>query len=181
MRKPRLVIALLILLQSSAVAHAGIHATTGRNLNISSGTWSAIAVGQNQPSTNSAYTLNWSVSSGTAYNYFVIRNTGSLTIRSASLDISQVQIGGSGRPNDTLFELCQSGLWNPSNNTCSGNIVQIGRASNGNISLTNLNLVTSAELSLRASTATNVKNSYTTTISVSVNRLQALSGAIRNS
>lgn len=179
-RKISLVL-LLLLLQSTSPAFARVDSLISRNKGATSGSWAVIAAGQGQPTTNAPYTLSWSVSSGVAYNFFVFRNSGTLTISSFAADITQVQLGGSGRPSDTTFELCSGGTWNATSNTCSGVKTLIGRASNLALHFNNINLAPGAELSMRASTAANVKNSYTTTLSVSINRSQVRPGQVFNS
>ena len=178
----KIFIALLLLLaQSSTPAFARLDSSQGRSAIASSGKWAVVATAQGQPTTNAPYTLSWSVTSGVAYNFFVFRNSGTLAISSFVADITQVQSGGSGRPNDTVFELCSGGIWNSTSNTCSGVTTLMGRASNLALQFNNMNLSPGAELSMRASTATNVKNSYTTTLSVIINRSQVRLGQIFNS
>lgn len=181
MRTKAWIFLLLLLVQSGSPAFARLDSSISKNKVISSGSWAVVVAGQGQPSVNAPYTLSWSVTTGTAYNFFVFRNTGSLTIASFNSEISQVQSGGSGRPNDTVFELCSGGTWNPATNICSGIPTLIGRASNLTLHFTNVYLTPNSELSMRASTATNVKNSYTTTLSVAISRSQVRAAQTLNS
>lgn len=181
MRKKTLLVLILLLVQTSAPAFARFDSSILRNNSATSGSWAVVATGQGQPTTNAPYTLSWSVTTGVAYNFFVFRNSGTLTIASFAADVTQVQFGGSGRPNDTVFELCSGGTWNQASNTCSGTTTLIGHASNLALYFNNINLAPGSELSMRASTATNVKNSYTTTLSVAISRSQVRLGQIFNS
>ena len=156
----------------------------GRNtktISVGSSTWAVQALGQNQTPTNTAYTITWAVNRGTAYSFFVFRNTGSLTITSFQATVTQVQIGGSGKPPDTNFDLCRNGTWDPATNLCSGTVVNIGSSANLILSLAGLALASGSELSMRATTKPNLQNAFTTTISVSVNRANVRSGLTVNS
>lgn len=181
MKKIIPIVLLLLFVQSTSPAFAHLDSSITRNKSATSGSWAVVATGQGQPTTNTPYTLSWLVSTGVAYNFFVFRNSGSLTIASFNADITQVQFGGSGRPNDTVFELCSGGTWNSTTNSCSGTTTLIGRASNLALHFNNVNLSPGAELSMRASTATNVKNRYTTTLSVAISRNQVRLGQVFNS
>jgi len=180
-KKTLLVLVILFQLGVITPAEAAYLAVGSKGLSVNSGSWSVIATGINQPPVNASYTLNWTVSTGTAYNFFVFRNTGSLLLHSFTIEVSQVQFGGSGKPNDTVFEWCKSGTWNAATNACSGTIQILGRASDIDIIPTNLTFLSGFEMSIRASTATNVKNSYTTTLNIFVNRNQARAINIENS
>lgn len=181
MRLRILILAGVLSLQVSGQALAGLQTFSSRSNSVTSGTWSVVTTVNGQPITNSPYTVQWSVSTGVAYNFFAFRNIGSLTINAFLVEITQTQFGGSGKPNDTAFELCSGGTWNSATNTCSGTVTLVGKASNLYLSFGGLNLVPGSELSMRASTATNVKNSYTTSLSVSVNRYQVRNSQVLNS
>lgn len=181
MKKASLILVILFQFGLSTPAQAAFEAISSKGYTVNSGSWSVIATGVNQTTVNAAYTLVWTVSTGTAYNFFVFRNTGSLSLNSFTVEVSQVQFGGSGKPNDTVFELCRSGIWNPATNTCSGTIQIFGRASDIHITPISLTFSSGSEMSMRASTATNVKNSYTTTLNLVVNRSQVRANTVSNS
>ena len=179
----RLVMVLLLVISMQTPSIAGGRSTWSSSKSVTTGNWSVIAVGVNQAPTNSPYTITWSVNTGIAYNFFTLRNNGSFSVSGLLLNVTQVQLGGSGKLNNTTFELCQAGVWNTSTNTCSGTRVTIGTAtdSNSSIIFSGLNLSSGAELSIRASTPPNIKNSYTTTLSVDVSRNQIRPGVVVNS
>jgi len=149
---------------------------------VTSGSWSVIAIGANQIPSNAPYAITWSVNTGTAYNFFTLRNSGGYSVSGFTVDITQTQLGGSGKPNNTTFELCQNGIWNIKTNTCSGSRVTVGTAVDllSTIIFSGLNLITGAELSMRASTPPNIKNIYTMTLSVNLPRTQIRSGVVTN-
>lgn len=179
----RLVVTLLMLLSLQTPSNAGQTSLWSRTVSATSGNWSVIAVGANQSPSNTPYTITWTVNTGVAYNFFTLRNTGSFPVNGFTVDVTQTQSGGSGRPNNTTFELCQNGTWNASTNTCSGTRVTVGTATDllSTISFGNLNLGSGGELSVRASTPPNVKNIYATTLSVNVSRNNIRTGIFSNS
>jgi hypothetical protein len=179
----RLLIVILVLTFSQTPSHAGGIGRWSQSSTATTGSWSVIAVGLNQAPVNAPYTITWTVNTGTAYNFFALRNNGIFTVNGLTMDINQVQLGGSGRPNNTTFDLCQNGVWNTSANTCSGTRIPVGTAVdlNSSITFSPLSLVSGGELSMRASTPPNIKNIYTTTLSVNVNRNQIRPGISTNS
>ena len=179
----RLAIALLALGMAQAPSSAGEIGRWSISKAATSGTWSVIAVGANQSPANSPYTITWVVNTGTAYNFFSFFNNGSFSVSGFAVDVTQIQLSGSGKPNNTTFELCQNGSWNPSTNTCSGTRVVVGTATDlfSSISFGALNLISGSHLSMRASTPPNIKNTYTTTLSVNVPRNQIRPGMVLNS
>lgn len=166
---------------SATPAFAQLRSETPSSISVNSGSWGVQALAQNQLPTNSAYTITWSVNKGTAYSYFSFRNTGTFTVTGFQVGVTQVQIGGSGKPQDTTFDLCSGGSWDPTTNTCSGTVVNIGSSANLILSLTGQSLISGAELSVRASTKPNLQNAFTTTLSVSVDRTQVRSGSVLSS
>ena len=153
---------------------------SGTNL-IASGSWGVQAFALNQAPTNSPYTITWGVSQGTAYSYFSIRNTGTFTVSGFNVSVTQVQIGGSGKPNDTTFYLCSNGTWNTSTNTCSGTSTLIGSSLDLVLAFSNLTFTAGSDLSVQATTKPNLKNAFTTTLSVSIDRTQIRGGVATNS
>ena len=154
--------------------------TSGTNF-VSSGSWGVQAFALNQAPTNSPYTITWGVSQGTAYSYFSIRNTGTFTVNGFNVAVTQIQIGGSGKPNDTTFNLCSNGVWNTSTNTCSGASTLIGSSADLVLAFTNLTFTAGSDLSVQATTKPNLKNAFTTTLSVSIDRTQIRGGVATNS
>mgnify|MGYP003340205343 CR=1 FL=1 len=151
------------------------------SINGTSGSWAVQALALNQAPTNSPYTITWGVSQGTAYSYFSIRNTGTFTVNGFQVAVTQVQVGGSGKPNDTTFNLCSNGIWNITTNSCSGTITLIGTSADLVLFFTNLSLENGSDLSIQATTKPNLKNAFTTTLSVSIDRSQIRTGTTINS
>jgi hypothetical protein len=146
-----------------------------------SGSWAVQALGLNQTPTNTAYTITWGVAGGTAYSYFVFRNTGTFTVNGFTVDVTQTQIGGSGKPSDTTFYLCSNGTWNVTTNLCSGTTSLIGSSADLVLAFNNISLNSGADLNVQATTKPSLKNASTTTLSVSINRTQIRSAQIFNS
>ena len=177
----KLSIAVLVLMATSFPALALENGRATRNINIQTGTWAMQALGQNQSPTNTAYTITWAVNRGTAYSYFVFRNTGSFSVSGFQVSITQVQVGGSGKPPDTTFDWCSNGTWDATTNLCSGTIVFIGSSADLLLAFTGIALTSGSDLSMRATTKPNLQNAFTTTISPSVNRSNVRAGWIVNS
>lgn len=159
---------LLVLSTSSAIAGQVARATIASN--VSSANWSVQAVGANQSATKSSYLLAWNVSGGAAYDFFSLRNTGSITVHSFDISITQNRVGGSGTANLIDFEWCSGGVWNSSTNTCSGNVTSIGNSADLKVTLINLALIPGTEISVRAKTAVSGRNNFTTQLDVIVPR-----------
>ena len=179
--KRLLIFLILLSLQGALPAVAALRSQTNKSINAISAAWSVQAVGQGLSPTNTEYTINWGVNSGTAYSFFTFRNTGQLTVTGFTSTITQTSTQSNGKVGETYFDLCQNGTWNSTTNTCSGTIVNVGKASDLTLSFTNLSLTSASELNMRARTAPNVQNRYTTTLSVSVTRSQVRSGITINS
>lgn len=162
-------------------AFAQIRADNPSNISASTGSWAIQAIGQNQTPSNSAYTIIWAVNKGTAYSFFSFRNTGSFTVTSFQVSVTQSQIGGSGKPPDTTFDLCSNGIWDATTNICSGTVVTIGTSADLILTFTNLNFASGSDLSMRAKTKPNLQNAFTTTLSASVDRTKVRSGTTINS
>lgn len=179
----RIALVLLLVISAQTPSIAGGRSIWSGAKSVGTGNWSVIAVGLDQAPASTPYTITWSVNTGIAYNFFTLRNTGTFSIGGLSVDVSQAQLGGSGKPNNTTFELCQNGVWNATTNTCSGTRVTVGTATDANSSIifNGLTLSDGAELSMRVSTPPNIKNSYTTTLSVNVSRNQIRPGVVVNS
>jgi hypothetical protein len=174
-----LLISLLMSGTPTAAAHLGasIHRTSG----ISTAEWAVIAYGENQPVIARPYILIWSVKGGTALDYFFFRNSGSTFIRSFRVEITQIRLTGNARAPEIFFEQCLGGVWNSTTDQCSGTVLLVGRASDSQFTMTNLNLVSSAQLSFRSRTAPNNQSTFETTLSVHVARSDAQIAEVRNS
>lgn len=160
----------LLLVLSTHPVMAGQNALSIKSHNVTTANWSVIAVGSNQSATNTPYLLTWTVSSGTAYNFFNLRNTGSVAVSDLNMTISQSRLGGSGPANSVEFELCSGGLWNSVTNTCNGSVVLLGKASDLVIIFANLLLNPTSELSIRARTAVSGRNNFSTQLDIYVSR-----------
>ena len=162
-------------------SNAGERSQTLSTTTISSDYWSVTAVGFNQSATNTPYILSWTVSGGFAYNFFYLRNTGSTNLTNFLMEITQSRVGGNGAANEVVFELCSNGVWNSVTNTCSGTITQIGRATDLLIAFNNVNLSPGSQFDVRARTAVNGRNNFSTQIDTKVARSGIRSGVITNS
>ena len=167
-----------LILSSISPVMAGGVARALWSSNLATANWSVVAVGSNQSATNAPYQLSWNVVGGSAYNFFTLRNSGSLNVNSFSVVISQTRVGGSGAANPVDFELCSGGTWNATTNTCGGTVVLVGRASDLNLNFSNLQLPPNAELSVRAKTAVSGRNNFSTQLDVLVSRSAVRVGAI---
>lgn len=165
-----------LIVSSISPVMAGGVATALLSSNIATANWSVVALGTNQSVTNAPYQLSWSVIGGSAYNFFTLRNSGSLDVNSFSVVISQTRVGGSGAANLVDFDLCSGGTWNTTTNNCSGTVVPVGRASDLNLNFSNLQFTPSAELSMRAKTAVSGRNNFSTQLDVLVSRSAVRSG-----
>lgn len=157
-------------------ASAQLDSQTTKSVVASSASWAAAAKNINQQAVKAPYQLNWYVNAGTAYVNFEIINLGTIDISNLSLSVTQT---GSGKANEILFLLCQSGIWNTS--SCNGNVIQLGKASDLSINLPNLNLIPTNSLSIRAETPSSGRNNYTTSVSVIVPRSSIRLGQISHS
>ena len=166
-----LLVSLLISFSSNCVGAAAL--TTSRSEQgqaISSGSWAVVAQGRNQPITLSPYVLNWTVSGGTAFDYFHVRNVGSLMLHSVRVVVTQVRLTGNANSQEIFFELCLGGGWDVSTNLCSGTILEIGRSSNLSFNLSQLNLGAGSSLEVRARTRPNNQSTFETTLTTQVTR-----------
>lgn len=148
---------------------------------MSTAKWAVIAHGRTQPVIPSPYILVWSVTGGTAYDYFYLRNTGSIMVQSFRVAITQVRLTGNGNSQEIFFERCNGGSWNPATNLCSGTTSLIGRASDGQILLTSLNLAGGSFVDVRARTLPNNQSTFETTLSTQVKRSDLRGAEMSNS
>ena len=167
-----------LIMSSISPVMAGGVARAVWSSNLATANWSVVAVDTNQSVTNAPYQLSWSVIGGSAYNFFTLRNSGSLNVDAFSVVVSQNRVGGSGAGNPMDFELCSGGTWNGTTNTCTGTVVLVGRASDLNLNFSNLQLPPNTELSMRAKTAVSGRNNFVTQLDVLVSRSSVRAGAI---
>lgn len=171
MKKLIFTLVTLILISNTTPASAGQHAQNSRSNTATSATWSVAAVGNGQLPTYQPLTLTWTVSAGTAYQYFSFNNLGTTTVNSFLVTVSQTASVNNGLVNDVFFERCLNGTWNTATNTCSGTVILIGKATDQVFSFANAALSVNAGISMRARTPPNNRNTYVTSISTSVSRL----------
>lgn len=187
MKKLLVLITIMNLIYGVTPSFAGIGGRSVNPLVVSTASWAVVANEVGKPVTNSPYTIIWTVNRGTAYNFFTLKNIGTTKINEFEINISQSQIGGSGKINKMTIELCRNGTWDPATNSCSSNdVVSIATEITSKLifNLTNnlssgLNI--NSEISLRARTGPNLQNTYTTTLSTSVSRNQIHSATGSNS
>lgn len=162
-------------------AEAATTARIERAQTASGASWAVVAQGRNQPVTRTPYVLVWTVTGGTAYDYFQLLNIGSISIQSFRVAITQVRLTGSGRSQEIFFERCVGGLWDPATNLCSGSITLIGRTSDALLTFTNLNLSVDSFIDIRARTLPNNQSTFETSLSTQVSRSDIRTAEIRNS
>jgi hypothetical protein len=148
---------------------------------VGSAAWAVVAHGRTQPATPAPYILLWTVTGGTAYDYLYLRNTGSIILQSFRVAVTQVRLTGNANSQEIFFERCVAGSWNPSTNLCSGSVTLIGRASDGQLSLTNLNLAVGSSVEVRARTLPNNQSTFETTLATQVRRSDFRIAETRNS
>ncbi len=162
-------------------SHATVDSRQQNFVKVTSAAWGVVANGKNQSVTRSPYLLIWSVTGGTAYNYFELRNVGSTPIHAMRVLITQVRISGSNKANEIFFERCLGGSWNSTTHTCSGTIIEVGRASQGQLSLAGLNLAINSFVDMRARTQPNSQNVFETTLDTQISRSDFRIPEVRNS
>lgn len=166
---------------SAPPVNAGQVGSSIRSTTTNTASWAIAAVGENQSVTNAPYILNWSVSGGTAYNYFALQNTGTTSVVGFLVIINQTRVGGNAPPNDIFFERCVGGLWDSLTNTCSGTVNLVGRASDITFTFSNVNLSPGAGLSMRARTTINGRNNFSTQVNTYVSRADIRNAQITHS
>ncbi len=153
-------------------------AITSHTLN--SAAWGVVAVENGQTPTSSPFVTTWTVSGGTAYDYFDLRNIGTVTVNGVLALVNQTRVG-SGPTNELFFERCINGSWNISSHTCSGSVTQIGKASDKSFTLSSVALAPSSAIQIRARTPVSSAYVFTTTISTYINRSDIRGGQVTNS
>jgi len=141
-------------LASVLPASAGVTGRSVRTQTTSTASWGVSVVNQNNVITNQDYPLTLIGSGNTSYNYFSLRNTGSLTTSFFTVSLLQDVIKNKNlKPGDVIFERCD-GLWNTTTNTCSVTPVQVATGVSSSFQITTpLNV--GAEIKMRARTPKN--------------------------
>lgn len=143
--------------------------------------WAASAVPIGAPTSTGPLVMTWTVSGGTARQYFDIVNTGAIEITGQSFFVTNIyEKSGNAKPPIVTFEACLNGFWQPSNNICTGSIVLMGSTTTEFFSSLATPLAIGARLSARATTSPGGISSYTTTINVLVSRSQVRPGTTSN-
>ncbi|NCV77179.1 MAG: hypothetical protein EBW21_05840 [Actinobacteria bacterium] len=141
-------------LASVLPASAGVTGRSVRTQTTSTASWGVSVVNQNNVITNQDYPLTLTASGNTSYNYFSLRNTGSLTTNNFTVSLLQDVIKNKNlKPGDVIFERCD-GLWNTTTNTCSVTPVQVATGVSSSFQIT-IPLNVGAEIKMRARTPNN--------------------------
>lgn len=162
-------------------ALAATRASVDRPVATATARWAAVAVPRGSGAAVGALVLTWTVSQGVAYKYFDLLNVGTLPLSGQSFEVTNVyERTGNVKPPTVTFEACLNGTWSASN-TCSGTVEMMGSTTGQFFTTVNTPLMPSARLEVRATTAPGAISSYTTTVNVSVARVQTRSGETTNS
>ena len=149
---------------------AGEFARITRTVPTTTTSWAVVAVEQNQAPTLTPFLLTWKVSGGAAYDYFTFRNIGGITANNFFVTISQQRVSGNAPAGEIFFERCVGGVWNTTNDSCSGTVVLAGKASDTSMTFSGVSLAPNAEIAMRARTGINNRNQFQTTLSVQISR-----------
>lgn len=149
---------------------AGEIARATRTLPTTTTSWSVVAVEQNQAPLLAPFILTWSVSSSLAYDYFTFRNIGGVTANNFFVTISQQRVSGNAPAGEIFFERCVGGVWNTTNDSCSGTVVLSGKASDTSMTFSGVSIAPNVEIAMRARTAISNRNQFQTTLSVQISR-----------
>ena len=133
---------LLILCVAFTVAASAMPASAGvigrgvRTQTTSTASWGVSVVNQNNVVVNQDYPITLVSTGNTSYNYFSLRNTGTLTTNTFSVLIFQDVLKNKNlRPGDVIIERCD-GAWNLTTNTCSVTPIQIATGSSTSFDIT---------------------------------------------
>lgn len=160
---------------------SSIGATAGARVHsksmVTAAEWRAVATLQNATPVNQALILTWSVSRGTAYQYLDIVNSGTIDLTGQTFHVSSIlDRGGNTKSPTVTFEACLSGTW-VAPNSCTGTVVALGSTATEIFTTTNTPLAVAGRLHLQATTVPSGAYSYTTTVNISVNRIQVRPGS----
>ena len=179
MKRAIFIFVTLTMVISVLPASAGVAGKSERSQIASTASWGVSVVNQNNVSTNQDYPLTLIASGNTSYNYFSLRNTGSLTTSFFTVSLLQDVIKNKNlKPGDVIFERCD-GLWNTTTNTCSVTPVQVATGGSSSFQITTpLNV--GAEIKMRARTPNN-NQSIGFSLRVQVPRSSIREGQVTNS
>ncbi len=174
-------VALLSLMQLESASGA-VRASGSSPANpVASATWSVVATPLGAAPQNGPLIMAWNVSGGTAYQYFELVNTGSLALSGETFRVINVyNKTGNVKPPTVTFDACIGGTFNTSTTACSGTIRNIGSTSTEVFTTLHNAIAAGGRFAIRASTPPGASSSYTTTVSVSVNRAMVRGGQIVN-
>ncbi len=166
---------------TSLPASAGQSARAVKSSSTSTATWAVSAIGQSQIITYQPYSLTWVVTSGVAYDYFALRNIGSVPISNFFVAINKIRLSGNSNPNEIFFERCVGGIWSVSTNQCSGTVALIATASDASFVFSGINLSIGGEISMRARTQASNRNNFSTMLTTYVSRQDIRGQQVTNS
>ena len=154
MKRAIFIFVTLTMVISALPASAGVASRSERSQISTTATWGVSVVDQNNVIINQDYPLTLIASGNTSYNYFSLRNTGSLSTSFFTISLLQDVIKNKNlKPGDVIFERCD-GLWNTTRNTCSVTPVQVATGGSSSFQITTpLNV--GAEIKMRARTPNN--------------------------
>ena len=166
---------------SFGIASASVTGIQSHTLLTSASQWSAVAVPQGAAPIPAPLVMSWNVNQGTAYQYFDIVNTGSLSLSGQTFAVTSVyDKGGRGKPPTVTFEGCINGTWSASTQTCSGSVINMGSTTSELFTSLSTPIHVGNRLSARAKTSPGASNSYITTVNVQISRSQIRSGTTSN-
>lgn len=179
-RRRHVIVIALVTIASLFIIASGVGATSGARvhstLRVTTAEWRAVATPQNSTPVNQALILTWSVSHGTAYQYFDIVNSGTIDVTSQTFHVTNVlDKGGNAKAPTVTFEACLNGTW-VAVNSCSGTVVALGSTTTEIFTTVNTPLPVGSRLRLQATTTPSGTSSYTTTVNISIDRSQVRPG-----
>lgn len=164
---------------SALPASAGVIGRGVRTQTTSTASWGVSVVDQNNTVVNQDYPLTLVSTGNTSYNYFSLRNTGTLTANTFSVLIFQDVLKNKNlRPGDVIIERCD-GTWNLTTNACSVTPVQVATGLSTSFDLASA-LAVGSEVKLRARTPNN-NQSIGLSLRVVVPRSSVRGGQVTNS
>jgi hypothetical protein len=173
----------MLVLGPSTPASASFDALDQESLEASTTFWSVEPAPKNGSPQKAELALSWTVVSNTAYSYFDAVNTGAGQLSGVTFSATSVSLSANSGSARLTFELCDKGLWDSVDNTCSGEVVELGTYNGANTVSAEVieNLAVGERLALRARTQQNRRNSLGTTVSFSADRSHARAALTTNS
>ena len=179
MKKLFLMVVSFSLVTSALPSSAAVIGRGVKSQIVNTSSWGVSLVNQSGVVVNQDYLINFSSTSGTSYDYFTFRNTGTLTTNTFTVSIiPDVQKNKNLVPADVIFERCD-GSWNLSTNACSVTPVQVATGASTSFAVTNA-LAVGGVLQFRARTPNN-NRSIAISLRVQVPRSSVRSGQVVNS